>query len=493
MRFLYENDLNRYEFLVKRYGCEEDKETIAAISLEDAADQLNSDGYVEYWDYLPDFNYDIEASLKESLNLNEAENIINVLYKNLRVWFKHCVGGVFSLDRTPFNTDVFDKLIKNNYKSIGDILEENGLKYDISENAYISKDKNIYVTIYGNTSTIIVQFDEIESESLKESVNSATNTIRQIDIYYKDHPERLNDAEYLYSYKDFPIIKKGSGWYGYLHGQYSISRSTPEEVEQFIDKNEILLKKYTNSVDESSVGVNDLNKPLNRHQLLENAYIKQFSKYSDEYEKLDRVSTFLTAMSPNKHYYYVGNTYFDFGQDWKWTTILAKTPRGDSYQALNPRQQEDILLARSDEELEEIAKQILKNSYVDKGFIQYYFKNIKNESSSRSFKDNNLYEYFPVGRHLIDLDKVAFQVWDELLPDKLGEENWIEFEYDDPRDLLGSNEQTLNFLAIGNKRELKGYFTTKNTKISVKFKHGPEAICNNVEEIVRFIIGAVNN
>ena len=42
-------------------------------------------------------------------------------------------------------------------------------------------------------------------------VNSATNTIRQIDIYYKDHPERLNDAEYLYSYKDFPIIKKGSG------------------------------------------------------------------------------------------------------------------------------------------------------------------------------------------------------------------------------------------------------------------------------------------
>ena len=84
-------------------------------------------------------------------------------------------------------------------------------------------------------------------------------------------------------------------------------------------------------------------------------------------------------------------------------------------------------------------------------------------------------------------------MWDELLLDKLGEENWIEFEYDDPRDLLGSNEQTLNFLAIGNKRELKGYFTTKNTKIRVKFKHGPEAICNNVEEIVRFIIGAVNN
>ena len=65
MRFLYENDLNRYEFLVKRYGCEGDKETITAISLEDAEDQLNSDGYVEYCDYLPDFNYDIEASYIE--------------------------------------------------------------------------------------------------------------------------------------------------------------------------------------------------------------------------------------------------------------------------------------------------------------------------------------------------------------------------------------------------------------------------------------------
>lgn len=59
------SDLNRYEFLVKRYGREEDKETITAISLEDAEDQLNSDGYVEYWDYLPDFNYDIEASYIE--------------------------------------------------------------------------------------------------------------------------------------------------------------------------------------------------------------------------------------------------------------------------------------------------------------------------------------------------------------------------------------------------------------------------------------------
>lgn len=114
----------------------------------------------------------VDKSLKESLNLNEVKNIINVLNKNLRVRFKHSAGGIFSLDRTPFNEDTFNKLIKNNYKMIGDILEEQGLKYDISEDAYISKDTNLYVTIYGDTSTVIVQFDEMESESLKESLES---------------------------------------------------------------------------------------------------------------------------------------------------------------------------------------------------------------------------------------------------------------------------------------------------------------------------------
>ena len=114
----------------------------------------------------------VDKSLKESLHLNEAKNIINVLNKNLRVWFKHSAGGIFSLDRTPFNEDTFNKLIKNNYKMIGDILEEQGLKYDISEDAYISKDTNLYVTIYGDTNGIIVQFEEMGSESLEESVNS---------------------------------------------------------------------------------------------------------------------------------------------------------------------------------------------------------------------------------------------------------------------------------------------------------------------------------
>ena len=130
-------------------------------------------------------------SLKESLNLNEAKNIINVLNKNLGVRFKHSAGGIFSLDRTPFNEDTFNKLIKNNYKMIGDILEEQGLKYDISEDAYISKDENLYVTIYGDTGTVIVQFDEMESESLNESNNVV------YDMYKNQYKNLLQDIKYV--------------------------------------------------------------------------------------------------------------------------------------------------------------------------------------------------------------------------------------------------------------------------------------------------------
>ena len=158
---------------------------------------------------------------------------------------------------------------------------------------------------------------------------------------------------------------------------------------------------------------------LLNNKLNENMFIDEFSRYSEEYEKLDRVSTFLTAMSPNKYYYYVGNTYFDFGQDWKWTTILAKTPRGDSYQALSPRQQEDILLARSDEELERLARQILASDFCpDK------------KSVNEDMHDENSYKYFALMFYDFDPesgpDADRFSVSDvgQFSSKKEAEDNW---------------------------------------------------------------------
>ena len=92
------------------------------------------------------------------------------------------------------------------------------------------------------------------------------------------------------------------------------------------------------------------------------AYIKVFGADAPERDKLNRVAHILTGLSPRGYHYRVGETYFDFGQDWKWTTILCDGGSFGGYQALNPREQEDIILADV-AELPRIAQEILSDKY----------------------------------------------------------------------------------------------------------------------------------
>lgn len=93
------------------------------------------------------------------------------------------------------------------------------------------------------------------------------------------------------------------------------------------------------------------------------AVIRVFEKDSDEYNKLERMATILALMSPNKYEYSVDETYFDFGQDWTWTTIICKGGQWGGYQALNPAEQERVIF--SDGSIEELLK-IAKDVFADK-------------------------------------------------------------------------------------------------------------------------------
>ena len=75
--------------------------------------------------------------------------------------------------------------------------------------------------------------------------------------------------------------------------------------------------------------------------------ISVFKPGSWEYEQLRIAAEMLTEKSPDGYRYYVGETYFDLGQGWVWTTILCDSgsPWGDS-QALTPAQQEEIILSK---------------------------------------------------------------------------------------------------------------------------------------------------
>ncbi len=71
--------------------------------------------------------------------------------------------------------------------------------------------------------------------------------------------------------------------------------------------------------------------------------IRTYDPTTQEYQALRRVADVLTIASKNKITYHVEDVYFDFGQNWTWTTICAYRPDGHSWQILSPKQHAEII------------------------------------------------------------------------------------------------------------------------------------------------------
>lgn len=89
------------------------------------------------------------------------------------------------------------------------------------------------------------------------------------------------------------------------------------------------------------------------------SYIKTFSNDSPEFARLQRAADMLTEQSPRGYHYYVADTYFDFGQNWIWTTILCDGGEWGGYQALNPAEQAQIITGS----IEEAIKAVFADKY----------------------------------------------------------------------------------------------------------------------------------
>ena len=91
--------------------------------------------------------------------------------------------------------------------------------------------------------------------------------------------------------------------------------------------------------------------------------IKQYDLNSPEFKNLMRAAHLLTGKSPNGFHYSVGDCYFDFGQNWLWTTILSDGGDYGGYQALNPAEQERIVMAESIAEIEAVVDEVFAGKY----------------------------------------------------------------------------------------------------------------------------------
>lgn len=71
--------------------------------------------------------------------------------------------------------------------------------------------------------------------------------------------------------------------------------------------------------------------------------IKTYEHHEKEYIALRCAAAALECASPNGTEYRVEDVYFDFGQGWMWTTIVAHKKDGSNWPALNPRDHELIV------------------------------------------------------------------------------------------------------------------------------------------------------
>lgn len=86
------------------------------------------------------------------------------------------------------------------------------------------------------------------------------------------------------------------------------------------------------------------------------------------YARMEVVASILTAYSPNEMFYLVGNTYFDKGQNWRWTTIIGyETKQDKTHQILDPRDWQNIMEADTRKKLYKAIEEIIDDRFfVDK-------------------------------------------------------------------------------------------------------------------------------
>ena len=89
----------------------------------------------------------------------------------------------------------------------------------------------------------------------------------------------------------------------------------------------------------------------------------------------------------------------------------------------------------------------------------------------------------------IDLDGVGHQIRTLLRVDEDDNGNWIDFDTTEETSVMGSNERTIGFYAVGETKEIKGSITTKGDRLHVQIKNGSEGIFNDENEIADFIKG----
>ena len=88
--------------------------------------------------------------------------------------------------------------------------------------------------------------------------------------------------------------------------------------------------------------------------------IRTYAPNSDEMVKLKLACYELAQLSTKGTQYTVEDIYFDIGQGWMYSGIVAHSPDGTSWQALCPRDYESVLLSN---DIRKTCEEIVSDKY----------------------------------------------------------------------------------------------------------------------------------
>lgn len=166
---------------------------------------------------------------------------------------------------------------------------------------------------------------KVTKRVIMESDKTTITNSNRYQVRKYPNEEDYNGTWGIFDTKTDKFIQKGSksimnaGLKDYISGKNNIEKTIKAKIKEA----QCITKKSTN--------------------LKEDSYIREFTKDSPEYHRLEQASAEINKAVEPEATTSVGETYFDYRQDWAWTTILAKSDRLGEWQALNPRQQEAIL------------------------------------------------------------------------------------------------------------------------------------------------------
>lgn len=263
---------------------------------------------------------------------------------------------IYTDDYSELEDWVWEKIINGGYVEV--FNRDSGKSVRLDPDKYDRESDDIY-GILDDLRSVNESLNENNHEQLFKVVIQSGATKRDFEsALYEDEAEEIVDY-----YGGRWIDENGFEWDMYVEEDDDSTEHTMiDNSYDMEDDDERAQRECVESLNESS-----------------DFAIDTFNSFSPEYAKLSAICILLNSMSPNKINYRVEDTYFDYGQDWKWTTIIAHRNNGDSWQAIYPAMQERILLAGdfdatntaefvNDPEFEEIAKDILRESRLDKGF-----------------------------------------------------------------------------------------------------------------------------